>query len=241
VIVDDISVVIVIDYYSRPVGVLNISRFACEDPNPVGIAISVLASQPDVWTNEDCTPATGDVTIDVVSEVSAASIGTFSIEASGQVDVELDPGNYQVTDVASGLSTIVGIEGGIRVWTLIQDSVTQSGGIGEDPDGNPGGPDDPDDGTGANPDGQGGPTSGSGVGAPGDGTDTTGGIDAGSNSEFEDYDSELASVSSLPETGAGTVHTTMLWAGLAVMAFFILTMSTGVAVRRKVVISRVDD
>jgi len=221
VIVDDISFVKVVDYYSRPLAVLNVSRFACEDPNPTGISVSVSDGPPDAWNDNACSPAEGRVRIDVTSEVSAASVGTYAFDSSGQIEVDLEPGSYRVTDVASGEYVDVNLEAGVRVWTLIQDVITGSGGVGEGPGG---------DGTGANPDGIGNPN-----GGPGIGDSTNGGVDAGAISGAEDYDAELAGVTRLPDTGAGGASHDGI---LAVIVLASAALLCGFGARRRVLARR---
>lgn len=144
--------------------------------------------------------------------------------------VELEPGSYKVVDVTSHQSTIVNLVGNTQVWVLIEDVLTQSGGVGEEPGGgDPGGgdpndPDDPDDGTGSNGGGTGG--TGNPDGGPGGVDDTNGGMDAGSN-DILDYDAELASVTGLPETGSGPLGNTDTFTLILLLGGLVVAAGTG--------------
>lgn len=205
VIVDDISVVVVVDYISHPIGVLNVSRFTCDDAEQAGIEISFFGTEPTVGDDDDCAPTDGDVTIDVDSVVSSASVATITLGSDGVEEIELDPGDYVFTDDASGESASFTIEGGKRVFAVVQDLVVSDDGVGEPGGGNPGGGDpggedpgngnpSPDDGTGNPGDGTGNPN----AGGPDDngGEGTAGGVDTGGNGG-----DSVADVTQLPATG----------------------------------------
>jgi hypothetical protein len=199
VIVDDISVVVVVDYISHPIGVLNVSRFLCE-AEAAGIEITFFGSEPSVGDDDGCDPVDGTITIDVVSEVSAASVVTFDLGADGVEEIELEPGDYVLSDDNTGETANFTIEGGTRLFAVVQDLVVSDDGVGnpggEDPGGeNPGGnpAPDPGDGTGgAGGDGTGNPSTGN----PDGGTD--GGVDAG---ESVGGTSDGDYVTQLPATG----------------------------------------
>jgi len=230
VIVNDISVVIVVDYVSYPIGVLNVSRFLCETDDENGIVITFFGEEPGVGDDDGCSPVDGSITIDVDSEVSAASVATFDLGPDGVEEIELDPGDYTLTDNGTGATGSFSIQGGTRLYAVVQDLVVSDDGVGnpgggdptggENPGGNPGGnpAPGPNDGTGGNPgNGSGNPTTG------GPGGDTDGGVDAGENSGNGD---DVAYVTQLPAAGIKSAESGMA-AGLSLLLLLASGMVAG--------------
>ena len=211
VIANDISVVIVVDYVSAPLGLLNVSRFACTVDDESGTEISFGLSEPTVGDDDGCEATAGDIAIDVVEEVSAADVATIDLGSDGVGEIELPGGSYILTDLLTGESESFELEGGTRLYAVVQELKIGDDGVGEDPDGTaaPTETKTPDDGTGGG--GGTGPTptetpddgDGTGTDNGGGGETTDGDIDTGSSDDGTDDDGdELAGVTTLPSAGA---------------------------------------
>lgn len=202
--IDDISVVIAVDYVSAPLGVVNVSRFACKNQDSGGVAIDLSGNRPAYRDDVDCTTSTGDVTIDVQAEVTTQAAASFSLGPDGVEEVELPSGSYVITDVATGKIQRFDLSAGTRVYLAIVDRIVGGNGVGGGGGDDGGGS----DGTG-NPGGMTPtPVSGGGDGGSsnGDGTDvdsgsTDGGTDTGAPAAGAGTD-ELSGVTTLPATGS---------------------------------------
>jgi hypothetical protein len=201
VVADDITVAIAVDYVSAPLGVVNVSRFQCDNQDSGGIAIAFSGKKPTFASDHDCTPTNGDITIDVQSEVSTSSYSSFSLGANGVAEVELPSGSYLITDVSTGKTATFDLDAGTRLYIAIVDKVvggeSVGGGGGDDPGGS--------DGTGSSdptpvPGGGQGSDDGSVDGTGVDAGSTDGGVDAGADGTGAD--DGVADISSLPNTGA---------------------------------------
>lgn len=208
VVADDISVIIAVDYVAAPLGVVNVSRFTCENQETGGLLIQFSGHASAYGDDADCSPSNQDITIDVQSEVTTESIASFRLGSDGVAEVELPSGSYRITDVATGKFADFNLDAGRRVYATILDRVVRTGSIGggDDDDGG-------NDGTGNNNGGGnsgggsngGGDTGGGNAGGSSDGTGvsggggTDGGVDAGVSGGSETDD--LAAVTALPNTG----------------------------------------
>jgi len=250
VIADDVSLVIVVDYISAPLGVLNVSRFDCTDESNSGVEISFSGQQPDEASDTDCEASDGDITIEVQAEVSTASMMAFSLGSDGVAEVELPSGSYILTDDFTGEQAAFTLDAGTRVFASIadialsDDGVGPGGGNGGDGDGdgtgNPGGGDGSGGGNNGGGDGTGSPDGGDGSGngnnggtgtGDGDGS-TSGGVDAGTTEDLSD-DAEIAAVNALPAAGvAAPVRQPGVDLGL--FSLIAITLALGaVATRRR--------
>lgn len=204
VVADEISIVITVDYVAAPLGVVNVSRFACDRQETSGIAIELSGKRPPYRNDDDCTVSTGDIAIDVLAEVSTSSAKSFSLGPDGTEEVGLPSGSYVITDLATGRTATFDLNAGTRIYVAIVDRVVGGDGIGGGSDDGGGS-----DGTGS-PGGDTTPTPGAGNGnAGGDGTavdggSTDGGTDTGTGGTDEAGTGadEVAGVTTLPVTGA---------------------------------------
>jgi len=210
VIANDISVVIEIDYVSHPLGVLNISRFQCDNASATDFTISFSGSAPD--PGDDCEPTDGVVQIDVNGDVSASSLLEVQLGADGTEEVELEPGSYTLIDALSNVRGDFEITASSRKYAVIQDLIAGGSGVGGDGTGSGNGGNGGGNNSGGGNDGTGGTGNGGGNnGGTGGSTDDDGGssaggtggdVDPGSDQNSDDDAQEVTDVSELPVTGA---------------------------------------
>jgi hypothetical protein len=210
VVADDVSVAIVVDYVSAPLGVLNVSRFSCTEGDQTKTVISFQSGEPTVGDDDNCDLTDGELSIDVLEEVSAESVTTFDLGPDGSGEIELPGGSYVLTDLLTGESASFTLHAGSRLYAVVQELKISNDGVGGSDPGvtpkptktpRPGG-----DGTGGDGDGDGDPTPapnnpGDGSGAP------SGGDDVGSDGSSGPVDNgadgkEIAGVTTLPSAGA---------------------------------------
>jgi len=232
----DISVVIAVDYVSAPLGVVNISRFNCTKQASPGIIIVVSSGKSSYATDANCTAVTGEVTIDVQSEVSTTSLASVQVGANGE-DVELASGSYVLTDSGTGKTQSFDVSAGSRVYVAIVDKSTVGGtGVGgDDPDAGgsngSGGSEKPTPHPGSdNGDNSG--SDGSGVSDTGnsavDSSSTDGSVDGDVGSGTDD----VSAVNALPNTGTKSGDGSLgLWLTL-LLALSALGVAGSIVVRR---------
>ncbi len=105
---DELTVVIVIDYFRPPTGVLVIQRWVCTEGEEerTDIVIDGDASGPG------CGLADGQMSLSTVAEASAASSITFSLGSDGTATMTLPAGTYVLTDLSSSASAQVSVAAG---------------------------------------------------------------------------------------------------------------------------------
>jgi len=219
----NISVVIAVDYVSAPLGVLNVSRFLCNNQEDGGIIVEFDGHRTSYEHNHDCSPTNGDITIELQSEVSLTSVTTVRLGPDGNEDIELASGSYVLTDESTGKTASFDILAGRRIYAAIVDRVIGGDGIGTDDPDDPGGSDGTGSGDEPTPvpggDNTGGEdNSGSGDGSGVDNGSTDGGVEAGGSGDAVTGDA-VADVTALPNTGShSSGNSTELWLALLAVA-----------------------
>lgn len=105
---DELTAVIVIDYFRPPTGVLVVQRWVCTEGEEerTDIIVDGDASGPG------CGLADGQMSLSTISEASAASSITFSLGPDGEATMTLPPGTYLLTDLSSSASAQVSVAAG---------------------------------------------------------------------------------------------------------------------------------
>jgi hypothetical protein len=105
---EELTVVIVIDYFRPPTGVLVVQRWVCTqgEEERTDIVIDGDVSGPG------CGLADGQMSLSTVAEASAASSITFSLGPDGEATMALPPGVYLLTDLSSSVSAQVSVAAG---------------------------------------------------------------------------------------------------------------------------------